>query len=91
MKGYAHIFYLTFNSENEWNSYLEKCKTVKPDDFGSYLCTEEGINKLTIGKTSKYTITSSFPADSPQDFQQYYNQGEHNYLDTIKENFEEIK
>ncbi len=90
--GYSMLFWLYFHTSEEWSTVLEKCKIVKPEDYESWNCTNEGMQNSIFMETKKYTVTKLFPQDAPTDFQQYYNASwGKNYLDYIKENFEEIQ
>ena len=88
--GYFPLLSLHFYTRDEWNRYLKYCQTVKPEDYGSYYCTDEGINKSIFKKTGKYIITRWYPQDRVTDAEKYYNDSKRNYLDFMKENLEEI-
>jgi hypothetical protein len=85
--GYVAIGNLLIETFSEYQKGLDANKN-RQDDY----LEEVDMNDLIIGKTNKYIVLWGHPDDSPSDFAQYYTTEKGiDWVDYMKQNFEEIK
>lgn len=95
--GYDSAITLLVTPHSEYSKYLENCKSVQPDDFGSYLCLNP--DKLVIGKTKDYIIEYRRVPDNSKEINEFYSSQWNeapphfgfDFIEAMKEWFREIR